>query len=310
MIRIICYHFIRPIKKSKYPGIKGVELSSFKKQLNYFKSKYNVVGYKELINHIKGIKKLKRNSCILTFDDGYKDHVKYVLPELLKRNMTGMFFPSAHAVKNKKLLDINKLHFILGQNIEPDKIKKKLLDVLENQIFLKKIKYIDLQKLEKNFKTFHRFDSRDVNFIKYLLQIYLPRNSSTKVINILFKYFLNVRKKKLFSSLYMNKTDLKKMIKSGMYVGGHGYNHIHLKNVDKKNQLKEINENIKFLRSIGSPTNNWIMCYPHGSYNQSLINILKKKDCICALTTKSGFSDITENNYFELNRFDINDIKF
>ena len=30
------------------------------------------------------------------------------------------------------------------------------------------------------------------------------------------------------------------MIKSGMYIGGHGYNHIHLKNIDKVKQLKEI----------------------------------------------------------------------
>jgi len=302
MIRIICYHYIRPIKKSKYPGIKGVELSYFKKQLNYFKSKLNVVGYNELIDHINGKKKLKSNSCILTFDDGYKDHIKYVLPELLKRDMTGMFFPSAYVVKKKKILNINKLHFILGQNIDPKKIKEKILDVLKK-------KHIDLHDLEKDFKIINRFDSRDVNFIKYLLQIYLTRSWSTKVIDILYKYFLNVDKKKFFSDLYMNKSDLKKMIKNGMYVGGHGYNHIHLENVDKDNQLKEINENMKFLKSIGSPTKNWIMCYPHGSYNKNLINILQKKDCMCAFTTKKGFSTIIKKNYFELNRFDTNDIK-
>ena len=36
-MKIIMYHYVRPIKKSKYPNINGLEISDFIKQLNYFK---------------------------------------------------------------------------------------------------------------------------------------------------------------------------------------------------------------------------------------------------------------------------------
>ena len=36
-INIIMYHYVREIKKSKYPNLKGLEFSDFKKQINYFR---------------------------------------------------------------------------------------------------------------------------------------------------------------------------------------------------------------------------------------------------------------------------------
>ena len=35
-INIVMYHYVRPIKGSNHPNIKGLELENFKKQINYF----------------------------------------------------------------------------------------------------------------------------------------------------------------------------------------------------------------------------------------------------------------------------------
>ena len=35
-INIVMYHYVRPIKGSKHPNIKGLELENFKKQINFF----------------------------------------------------------------------------------------------------------------------------------------------------------------------------------------------------------------------------------------------------------------------------------
>ena len=63
-----------------------------------------------------GEKELPKNACYLTFDDGFKDHFKYVMPELLKRNIQGSFFPPSMAVKNQELLDVHAIHFILASS--------------------------------------------------------------------------------------------------------------------------------------------------------------------------------------------------
>ncbi len=38
-ITIIMYHYVREIKNSKYPTIKGLEISSFKKTIRFFRKK-------------------------------------------------------------------------------------------------------------------------------------------------------------------------------------------------------------------------------------------------------------------------------
>ena len=311
-IKIVTYHYIRPIKGSKFPRIKGLEFYDFKKQLDYLQSNHTILDYSSFIKILK-TKKIQNNKkyCILTFDDGYKDHIKYVLPELKKRNLKGFFFPPSIIFSKKDLLDVNKVHFLLEKNINPDKIKKKIFQIIKNNKLFNKKRYSEkyISKIEKKYVNKDRFDNKKISFLKFLFQTHFTEKQSNILIGQLFKIFLNIDQKKFFSELYMNKIDLKKMIKSGMYIGGHGYNHVRFKNLTKNKLDKEIKLTFKFLKSIKAPTKDWIMCYPFGSYNNNSIKILKKKDSICAFTTNTGLVDIKKDNYFKLNRLDTNDIK-
>ena len=51
-LTIVMYHYVRPIATSKYPGIKGLELESFKKQLDYLEENYSIINSNELIDSI------------------------------------------------------------------------------------------------------------------------------------------------------------------------------------------------------------------------------------------------------------------
>ena len=70
-------------QKIKISKIKSIRISSFKKQLEYLSKKYTFISYDDLLNLVNKKTKFK-NPCLLTFDDGYKDHIKYVLPLLKK----------------------------------------------------------------------------------------------------------------------------------------------------------------------------------------------------------------------------------
>ena len=43
----------------------------------------------------------------LTFDDGYKDHYKYVFPTLVKEKIRGFFYPPVNIFKGD-VLNVNK----------------------------------------------------------------------------------------------------------------------------------------------------------------------------------------------------------
>jgi len=88
------YHYVREIKKSQFPNLKGLEFSEFKNQIKYLKTKYNIIGYEEFKDFIINKQRLPKNPCMLTFDDGYKDHINYVLPELSRHKISAFFFSS------------------------------------------------------------------------------------------------------------------------------------------------------------------------------------------------------------------------
>ncbi len=113
-VSIITYHFVREFKNSKYPELKALSIEDFKQQLLYLSKKYYFVTIEDCINAIYNNGDLPFNSVLLTFDDGYIDHFTQVFPVLNKMGIKGCFFPSAKAVQEKKVLAVNKIHFILA----------------------------------------------------------------------------------------------------------------------------------------------------------------------------------------------------
>ena len=121
--------------------------------------------------------------------------------------------------------------------------------------------------------------------------------------------YYNARVQKLFSkNLYMSIKDLKYLIKSKMYLGAHGFQHKRFSKLNYEEKKIEIKKNLIFLKKIGAVKKNWAMCYPYGSFNESLINILKVKNCKLALTTNVDIATISKENAYTLERLDTNDL--
>ena len=68
------YHHVRRKNETFFPKLKSVNLKLFNKQINYLKKKYKILNINEFRDFIKNKKKLSKDSCIITFDDGYKNH--------------------------------------------------------------------------------------------------------------------------------------------------------------------------------------------------------------------------------------------
>ena len=114
-------------KKIKIPKPQRNGNKKFQSQLNKLRKIYKILNINDLIEIFKNKKNLKKNSCVLTFDDGYKDNFKYVFPELKKRNIMGFFFPSVSSTENKIILNVNKIQFILEKERSRTKILESIL---------------------------------------------------------------------------------------------------------------------------------------------------------------------------------------
>ncbi|MEK9727743.1 MAG: polysaccharide deacetylase family protein, partial [Candidatus Margulisiibacteriota bacterium] len=132
-ITIIMYHYVRELAQTPYPSINALLTSEFKSQLEFLRKNYNFVTIQDCINAIYHQMVLPPNPCLLTFDDGYVDHLTNVFPLLNQYKIQGSFFPPAKAILEHKLLDVNKIHFLLASmNNRIDQLIKQIFLLLDN----------------------------------------------------------------------------------------------------------------------------------------------------------------------------------
>ncbi len=302
-LTVIMYHYVREIKESEYPKIKGLEVSGFCRQLDYLSDNFNLVKAEDVITCVRQGKKLPSKSCLLTFDDGYKDYLTYVLPELLKRNIQGSFFLPVKPVVERELLDVHKIHFILASTENYSKLVKDV-----DAMWVEHgISDSDLSSYKEKYAVTSRYDIADVMYVKNVCQYVLSEGIRNAIVSKLFQIYVNKIEKDFANELYLSVDETKTLVESGMYVGSHGYRHLWLDKENYESQSLEIDSSLKFLKDVGSSTKDWIMCYPYGSYNSDTLRILKDRNCAIGLTTKVGVAEISLNSALELPRFDTND---
>ena len=66
-LTIVTYHYVRNIRNSQFPKIKGLEFKKFKKQLDYLQENYNIITTKELINAKKKHKGITYKRLLFNF---------------------------------------------------------------------------------------------------------------------------------------------------------------------------------------------------------------------------------------------------
>jgi len=301
------YHYIRNLKNSDYPNLKALELKKFIDQTNFFKKNFNILNYSDFVEILKSKKIPSKPSILLTFDDGYSDHFENVFPILLKKKIFGVFYTPIITFKKKKVLDVNKIHFILEK--EPN--RRKIINFIDTSLK----KYLKKNLTEMNLKKinlFNRWDDKETTLIKKLLQDYLPEKIRLKILNKLFGNVINENESEFSKKLYMSQKNISEMSKSGMYFGIHGCNHKRLSKLSYNGQKKEINDSIKVFKKLKINENSLSICYPYGSYNNNTLKISKKNNLNFGLTInvnplfKKNISHI-----YEIPRFDCIDfLKF
>lgn len=292
------YHYIRERQKN-FKNLNFLKIKGFKNQINTFKKKFNLIEPSFFLDNLDKSQKYNKSDCILTFDDGYKEHYKIVLPYLLKKKLKAFFFIPSKPILENKVLDVNKIQFILSTNSNHQILLNEIIEIL-NKLDVKK-KFPNVNKLKKN-----RYDSYNTILIKNLLQRDLKKNIRNKIVEKLFKKYVTTDEADFSSSLYMNFREINDLRNEGMIIGNHTHNHDWLDTLNYNDQIIEINNGLKFLRSLNVDISNWVMGYPYGSYNNNTLKILKKLNCKAAFTTIPSSIKTIKNNY-EIPRLDTND---
>jgi peptidoglycan/xylan/chitin deacetylase (PgdA/CDA1 family) len=204
------------------------------------------------------------------------------------------------------VLDVNKIHFVLAAAPAKEKLVQFILDAIDQ--YQSQYDLAPSQEYWKQFASPSRYDGADVMFCKRLLQRELPLPLRTKVTDQLFRRHVTQDEVAFACELYATSDQLATMHRCGMYIGSHGYSHAWLNRLSPAEQENEIDSSLNFLRSLGADSERWMMCYPYGGYDESLLRILKSRRCLVGLTTQIGLADLGEHHPLTLPRLDTNDL--
>tara|TARA_Y100001960_G_C14749863_1_gene867828 strand:+ start:574 stop:1548 length:975 start_codon:yes stop_codon:yes gene_type:complete len=305
-LTVVMYHYVRRIAESRYPEIKGLELELFVEQLEFFSKHYNVVTMEQVLAAKYRNQALPEKAMLLTFDDAYVEHFTHVYPILKKMGMQGSFYVPAKTVLEHKVLDVNKIHFILASTSDI----QQLVGSLKIEIERYKIDY-DLKSFDEYYAEFavaNRFDSQDVIFVKRMLQHALPEELRNIISDKLFDQYVGMDEAAFCRELYMDKYQLEQLVRDGMHVGCHGYDHYWWNKLDEKSLEVELKRSKEFLASIGCDMQNWTACYPYGSSSKEVVVELEKQGCKVAFTTEVRVADLALDGPLLLPRLDTNDL--
>jgi len=305
-VTIVMYHYVRDLERSRYPQIKGLDLELFRGQITYLKKHYNVISGYDLLDAVRLGHPLPPRSLMLTFDDGYVDHFTNVLPILDRERLPGCFFVPAGCIRESCVLDVNKVHFLLAAVEDKGEIVEQIFRLLKEA----DPDFSEEQRRECwiKFAQQNRWDSKEVVFIKRFLQRAEPVARRERILNSLFRRYVTSDEAAFSQELYMTVDQIGSLRSHGMYIGNHGYKHCWLNSIDQEAQQREINLSLAFLRDLGCVTSEWMMCYPYGGYDDSLLSILRNSGCKVGLTTRVGIADLAAHDALTLPRLDTNDL--
>jgi peptidoglycan/xylan/chitin deacetylase (PgdA/CDA1 family) len=306
-VTIVMYHYVRNLECSRFPAIKGLSVERFCRQLDYIHNHYTPIGVEDLIEALSfSERELPSNAILLTFDDGYSDHFVNVFPLLDARGIRGAFFPSVEAILEHKVLDVNKIHFVLASGRNPDVLLDRLLqavpEIAPEYPLQSKESY--LKKLGGN----HRYDCPEVAALKLLLQRELPEPIRRPVVQSLFAEYITADEAAFAGELYLSMDQIKCMRHHGMHIGGHGHTHGWLNHLSPEAQVFEVDQSLEFLSKLGVEKNEWTMCYPYGGYDDSLLQILSTRGCRLGFSAEARVADLNADGYLTLPRIDTNDL--
>ena len=294
--RVVLYHYVRDLESSEYPRIKGLDIEGFRRQLDYLNDHYNIVSLDEYLNY-EGDQ--TKRLCMLTFDDGFKDHFVNVMPLLRERGLAATFYPVTQPLVEESVLAIHKTHFLLaklGAGEFANAVNSFLPQPLRDQYWVD-----GRAKLEVRY----RWDDNLTANLKSTIAM-LPDAIKTDLLSTLFNEYFD--DEAAFSrALYMNFGELREMEAAGMTIGCHTHTHPRLSQLTEENQREEIRISRQCLaEGLGHSIETF--SYPNGDYDRTTIELLREQNFSSAMTTTTGVNPGIASTPFEILRIDTNDI--
>ncbi len=300
------YHYVRPVPDG-LPYFRYLHLENFRRQLDWLSARYPFPSRDQFFEALA-----EGRACpgiVLTFDDAMSDHYYYVFRELERRGLWGIFYVPTGMYETGKLLDVHRIHLILGR-IGGERAMALLREVVTDDM-LSHRRVRDFHE-----KTYARQDnSAATDRFKRILNYFISYEHREAVLDRLMEACLDGRSEmEEVARFYVRPDQLREMHAAGMEIGSHGVNHLVMSKLDIAEQTAEIDRSFGFLENVlGSEVRTF--CYPYGGFHtftEEVERLLTARGCRFSFNVEQrdiGDRDLRERPQ-ALPRYDCNQFPY
>lgn len=257
MIKAIMYHYVRQRDKA-LPYFTFLHFNDFCKQLDYFTEHYNIIHPNLLRQSIQ--QGIPGDGMVLTFDDGLKDHYRYVFPELQKRGLAAIFYVSTGIFDSSRILGVHRLHLLLGK-VGGTVVYNYLMQLVSNDMLSHS--HVD----EFRAHTYNnQLADEHTQMVKRMMNYYISYEHRLPVLDKIMAHFFD-DEEALLKSYYMSPAEIKEMHDAGMIIGSHTVSHPVMSKLSPAEQVAEITSSVQQLEHITGGLYHRTFCYPHGGFH-------------------------------------------
>ena len=303
-MKAVMYHYVDRGGETPPFGYYHLDRDDFAAQLDRFAECYDVLGRERFLETVRGGREPGESEVVLTFDDGLADHYDHVLPELVARDMWGIFYVSAGPYLDGRALDVHRVHALLGA-CGGEAVAAELDALVEESM-------LDDDHVDAFSGTvYERQDNESATErVKEALNYYIADRHRSGVLRDLEDALVGGQS--YHDDVYMTRDQLRELADAGMLVGSHTVTHRVMSTLSVAEQRREIEESFAFLEETLDGLAVRTYCHPYGgahSYDDSTLDLLEEVDCEFSfdVDARDLSADDVENARQRLPRYDCNE---
>lgn len=253
---VVNFHHVRAEPDPEFPHLHGLTLPQFRRQLDALEREFELIAPADLERALLAEAPLPARACLLTFDDGLRDHYEVVLPELRRRGLRAAFFVCTQPLVERILLSVHRAHLLSG--------KFGYLELWDE--LLQAAGSLGIagpeDACQHRAPLQYRYDDPETARVKYYLNFQLDPEQRCAVLRKVFRSRFG-EEAWFVDRHYASAAHLRELQAAGMAVGLHSHRHLPLAAVPDRVMRADLAENAARLHDLLGIRPRWIS-YPYG----------------------------------------------
>ncbi len=303
---LVNFHHVRPGNPSRFAGLHHVTPAGLERQIESLARHFDFPDPRSLAATVD--RSPHGRHCVLTFDDGLRDHYEHVAPLLESHGIRGVFSVSTAPWETGELLSVHKAH-LLSAAFSYEALADELEDAARRAGVSHTLADVDAAQAQREYS----YDTAEAARVKRFINAVVPQGQRDRVVGAVFTNRLGDDATHA-AEHYLSPAMVRDLNRRGHAIGLHSHAHLHLASAAPAERRADLAANLRWVRAALGDADHvaeWIS-YPYGSpssYDDSVIADARALGCRLGMTMSRGvnLASTGSRDVMRLARIDTND---